>query len=42
MVRNGFTHDLADFLIADLETVVTYLNRVKGSLPEEPGESFHH
>ena len=41
-MKNGFTHDLADFLIQDLETVVKYLSRVKGSLPDEPGESFHH
>jgi glutamate decarboxylase len=42
VVKNGFTRDLADFLVDDLETVVTYLTRVKGSLPAEPGESFHH
>lgn len=42
VVKNGFTHDLADFLIEDLKTVVKYLERVKGSLPAEPGESFHH
>jgi glutamate decarboxylase len=42
VVKNGFTQDLADFLVSDLETVVTYLTRVEGSLPDEPGESFHH
>ena len=42
VVKNGFTQDLADFLISDLETVVKYLERVDGSLPAEPGESFHH
>jgi len=42
VVKNGFTQDLADFLVSDLETVVTYLTRVEGSLPAEPGESFHH
>jgi glutamate decarboxylase len=42
VVKNGFTLDLADFLISDLETVVQYLSRVKGALPDEPGESFHH
>jgi glutamate decarboxylase len=42
VVKNGFTKDLADFLISDLETVVEYLTRVEGSLPAEPGESFHH
>jgi len=42
VVKNGFTQDLADFLISDLETVVAYLTRVEGSLPAEPGEAFHH
>ncbi len=42
VVKNGFTHDLADFLIDDLRWVVDYLSRVEGSLPAEPGESFHH
>jgi glutamate decarboxylase len=42
VVKNGFTHDLADFLIDDLRWVVDYLERVEGSLPAEPGESFHH
>ena len=42
VVKNGFTHDLADFLIDDLTHTVAYLERVKGSLPAEPGESFHH
>jgi glutamate decarboxylase len=42
VVKNGFTHDLADFLVDDLQHVVEYLTRVKGSLPAEPGESFHH
>ncbi|MGZ6975532.1 MAG: glutamate decarboxylase, partial [Acidimicrobiia bacterium] len=42
VVKNGFTQDLADFLIQDLEVAVGYLSRVQGSLPDEPGESFHH
>jgi glutamate decarboxylase len=42
VVKIGFTQDLADFLVSDLDTVVTYLTRVQGSLPDEPGESFHH
>jgi glutamate decarboxylase len=42
VVKNGFTQDLAEFLIHDLDTVVKYLTRVQGSLPDEPGESFHH
>ncbi len=42
VVRNGFTRDLADFLITDLEAVVAYLERLEGALPAEPGEGFHH
>src|SRR4051812_23860847 len=42
VVRNGFTRDLADFLVADLTTVVEYLDRLEGPLPAEPGETFHH
>jgi glutamate decarboxylase len=42
VVKNGFTLDLADFLLDDLAHTVSYLERVKGSLPAEPGESFHH
>ncbi len=42
VVRNGFTRDLADFLVTDLENVVTYLERLESPLPPEPGEHFHH
>ncbi len=42
VVKNGFTRDLADFLVDDLATSVEYLKRVEGSLPAEPGEGFHH
>jgi len=42
VVKNGFTQDLAEFLIHDLDTVVKYLTRVQGALPDEPGEAFHH
>ena len=41
-MKNGFTYDLAEFLIADLKRVIEYLNRLEGSLPAEPGEGFHH
>jgi hypothetical protein len=42
VVRNGFTRDLADFLVTDLENVFTYLERLESPLPSEPGEHFHH
>ena len=42
VVRNGFTRDLADFLVADLERVVAYLERCESPLPAEAGESFRH
>jgi glutamate decarboxylase len=42
VVRNGFTRDLADFLVTDLERVVEYLDQLQAPLPEQPGEGFHH
>jgi glutamate decarboxylase len=42
VVKNGFTMDLAGFLLDDLRRAVDYLGRLKSSLPAEPGEGFHH
>jgi glutamate decarboxylase len=42
VVKNGFTRDLADFLLDDLGRAVDYLQRLDGPLPAEPGEVFHH
>jgi glutamate decarboxylase len=42
VVKNGFTHDLADLLLADLGTTVEYLDRLEAPLPPEEGETFHH
>jgi glutamate decarboxylase len=42
VVRNGFTRDLADFLVADLQRAVGYLSRIETRLPPVEGESFHH
>jgi glutamate decarboxylase len=42
VVKNGFTMDLADFLLADLRTSIEYLGRLTSPLPAEPGEGFHH
>ncbi|HEY8524985.1 MAG TPA: glutamate decarboxylase [Acidimicrobiales bacterium] len=43
VVRNGFSHDLADLLLADLRRHVDYLERLPAPLPRtSPGESFRH
>jgi len=42
VVRNGFTHDLAEGLLEDLHRVVEYLAQLDGPLPALPGEPFHH
>jgi len=42
VVKNGFTRDLAEFLIADLQTVLDYLGQLTAPLPVEDGEGFHH
>ncbi len=42
VVKNGFTFDLAEFLLEDLTRVVEYLGRLKGPLPAQPGEGFRH
>ncbi len=42
VVRNGFGHDLADMLLADLERAVAYLSRLREPLPGEEHGSFMH
>lgn len=43
VVRNGFSHDLADSFLADLRTEVAYLDALAGPLPAEGQHSgFHH
>jgi glutamate decarboxylase len=42
VVKNGFTRDLADFLLADLKSVLQYLDGLESPLPIEAGEGFHH
>jgi glutamate decarboxylase len=45
VVKNGFTRDLADLLIADLERVLRFLDRLESRLPLVEGENlqtFHH
>ena len=43
VVRNGFSHDLADAFLADLKAEVDYLDALSGPMPslrQAPG--FHH
>ena len=42
VVRNGFSQDLADFLIDDLTRAVGYLEKLESRLPPVEGEPFHH
>jgi glutamate decarboxylase len=43
VVRNGFSQDLADLLLADLGLELTQLRRLRHPLPEHPGrDRFHH
>jgi glutamate decarboxylase len=42
VVRNGFSHDLADLLLADLDAAVADLERRGGSPPGERRTPFAH
>ncbi|MGN0096914.1 MAG: glutamate decarboxylase [Corynebacterium sp.] len=42
VVRNGMSHDLAQFLVRDIRTCVDYLNRADGTPPDEKRSGFHH
>jgi glutamate decarboxylase len=43
VVRNGFSRDLADLLVTDLQRHVDYLSRLTEPLPhDENAEGFHH
>jgi glutamate decarboxylase len=42
VVRNGFSQDLADFLIDDLKRALQYLDKLETRLPPVVGEPFHH
>ena len=43
VVRNGFSHDMAELFLADLRTAVDYLDDLASPMPREehPG-GFHH
>ena len=43
VVRNGFSRDLADLLVADLRRHIDYLERLPAPLPRtDAGEGFRH
>jgi len=42
VIRNGFSHDLADLLLADLQRHVDYLSRLPAALPQSGAKSFSH
>jgi glutamate decarboxylase len=42
VVRNGFSRDLADLLVADLKRHVAYLETLPMPLPQQEHHGFHH
>jgi glutamate decarboxylase len=42
VVKNGFSRDLADLLLADLQRHVAYLEKLPTPLPPSGGGGFHH
>ena len=42
VVRNGFSHDLADLLVADLQRHTAYFDKLTAPLPDAGGKSFSH
>lgn len=42
VVRNGFTRDLGELLLADLKLAVEYLDQLKEPLPPKLGAGFKH
>jgi glutamate decarboxylase len=42
VVRNGFTHDLADLLLADLRRLLPELRSQPGPPRPARGTGFHH
>ena len=43
VVRNGFSHDMAELFLADLRTAVDYLDDLASPMPrEEHPDGFHH
>lgn len=43
VVRNGFSHDMAEAFIKDLKSCVKYLDGLRSPMPSEARTSgFHH
>jgi glutamate decarboxylase len=43
VVRNGFSHDMAELFLRDLRTAVDWLDHLQGTMPaEEQPSGFHH
>jgi len=43
VVRNGFSHDMADLFLADLRSALDWLDGLAGPMPHEAQpSSFHH
>jgi glutamate decarboxylase len=43
VVRNGFSHDMAELFLGDLRTAIDWLDDLSGPMPhEEQPNSFHH
>jgi glutamate decarboxylase len=42
VVRNGFSHDLADMLVGDLQRHVSFLEQLPAPLPSTGHQSFRH
>lgn len=43
VVRNGFSHDMAELFLSDLKTAIDWLDHLDGKLPlEQQPEAFSH
>ena len=42
VVRNGFSHDMADLLLADLRRHIGFIEQLKSPLPQANTGGFHH
>jgi glutamate decarboxylase len=42
VVRNGFSRDLGELLLRDLDRAVAHVSRARGTPPDEARTSFHH
>ena len=42
VVRNGFSRDLADLLVTDLQRHTAFFDKLTSPLPDAGGKSFSH